>query len=150
MEPGHVIYETSPLSATRRWKLPKGRTWKNSHTFPDFYFEQFSFFFLPRHRGQFESKVTAFCAPPFTSGPHQRGEPLFVIEADLFADLAPRNQSSIFALHSLAIYCNFFYLILPANNIIMFHSVHLLWVQVLLKKVAIYCVRWNSMWRLHA
>ena len=94
--------------------------------FQIFILNNFPFFFLPRHRGQFESKVTAFCAPPFTSGPHQRGEPLFVIEADLFADLAPRNQSSIFALHSLAIYCNFFYLILPANNIIMFHSVHLL------------------------
>ena len=72
MEPGHVIYETSPLSATRRWKLPKGRTWKNSHTFPDFYFEQFSFFFCLDTVVSLNRKWPPFVRPLLLRG-HTRG-----------------------------------------------------------------------------
>ena len=150
MEPGHVIYETSPLSATRRWKLPKGRTWKNSHTFPDFYFEQFSFFFCLDTVVSLNRKWPPFVRPLLLRGHTRGGSHCSSLKLIYLLTLHP----AIRAPFSLSIHLKFI-----ATFFIWFYrpTISLCFIQCTffefkfyLKKVAIYCVRWNSMWRLHA
>ncbi len=121
-----------PLSATRRWKLPKGRTWKNSHTFPDFYFEQFSFFSSSAPWSVWIESDRLLCAPFYFGATPEGGATVRHWSWSICWPCTPQSElhfRSPFTGNLLQLLI----FILPANNFIMFHSVHLLWVQVLLK-----------------